>query len=916
MKKIFTLITLLIIVPLDAGSPVKIRMGIYLNNPKVFIDQNGHPAGFFIDITDEIARVNDFKIEYVTGFWSENLKKLERGEIDAMLDVSYNTDRASRFQLNRKFVIESWIQAFSKSDQRIYRISDLDGKRIAVMKDSVQHQYLVNELMKEFRLDCRIITVKGYADMAEAVQSGKADLFFGNRFYHFSSDRPDNIVPSPVIVRPQGLYYAFRKDFDRNIITEFDKALAEMQKNSGSVYYKAMNRWFNRDPEMLIPSWLKILFVVLPTVAALFALHMLVWNRRLRAAVKRETEKLVESEKKFEYMVKNSGDTFVIIGADGIQNYISPSSEKITGYTVDECRVPLEKLIHPDDIGHLMEVFSECIKRPDRTFQAQYRHVHKTKGWVHLEAVGQSYLDNPAINGIIVNVRDITERKKTDDDLMIFRESVENSTDAIGISTPDGHHYYQNRAMTELLGEVGDNPPVSVYVDRKKGEDIFRTIMSGGQWKGELKMYSRNREIKEIDLRAYASRDSSGKITALVGIHTDITDRKREEKEREILQVQLTQAQKMDSIGRLAGGVAHDFNNMLSVILNQAEIGLLKTPPEHPVYPRLQEIEKAAKRSANLTRQLLSFARKQAITPEILDLNDAIGKILTMLKRLIGEDIELAWIPCETIWPVKMDPTQIDQILANLCVNSRQAISDTGRIVIETKNVILDIFSSKDNPDLVPGEYVMLALSDNGSGMDAEIRSHLFEPFFTTKDIGKGTGLGLATIYGIVRQNRGLINVYSEPGIGTTFRIYLPRVEGTHEENLTVAAEKPFSKGQETILLVEDEPMIMEIAVSMLEEFGYKVLPAPSPEHALNMAAEYPEKIDLLLTDVIMPGMNGRELSIQILSMRNDLKVLYISGYTANVIVQHGVLDEGVHFIHKPFTMNDLARKVRETLDS
>jgi len=530
--------------------------------------------------------------------------------------------------------------------------------------------------------------------------------------------------------------------------------------------------------------------------------------------------------------------------------------------------------------------------------------------------VGQSYLDNPAINGIIVNVRDITERKKTDDDLMIFRESVENSTDAIGISTPDGHHYYQNRAMTELLGEVGDNPPVSVYVDRKKGEDIFRTIMSGGQWKGELKMYSRNREIKEIVLRAYASRDSSGKITALVGIHTDITDRKREEKEREILQVQLTQAQKMDSIGRLAGGVAHDFNNMLSVILNQAEIGLLKTPPEHPVYPRLQEIEKAAKRSANLTRQLLSFARKQAITPEILDLNDAIGKILTMLKRLIGEDIELAWIPCETIWPVKMDPTQIDQILANLCVNSRQAISDTGRIVIETKNVILDIFSSKDNPDLVPGEYVMLALSDNGSGMDAEIRSHLFEPFFTTKDIGKGTGLGLATIYGIVRQNRGLINVYSEPGIGTTFRIYLPRVEGTHEENLTVAAEKPFSKGQETILLVEDEPMIMEIAVSMLEEFGYKVLPAPSPEHALNMAAEYPEKIDLLLTDVIMPGMNGRELSIQILSMRNDLKVLYISSYTANVIVQHGVLDEGVHFIHKPFTMNDLARKVRETLDS
>jgi signal transduction histidine kinase/CheY-like chemotaxis protein len=429
-------------------------------------------------------------------------------------------------------------------------------------------------------------------------------------------------------------------------------------------------------------------------------------------------------------------------------------------------------------------------------------------------------------------------------------------------------------------------------------------------------MYSRDRQVRDIDLRSYACRNSSGKITALVGIHTDITDRKREEREKEILEAQLTQAQKMDSIGRLAGGVAHDFNNMLSVILNQAELGLLKTQPEHPVYPRLQEIEKAAKRSANLTRQLLSFARKQAITPEILDLNNTIEKIITMLKRLIGEDIELAWIPCDSVWPIKIDPTQIDQILANLCVNARQAINNTGRITIETKNVILDIFSSKDNPDLVPGEYVMLVISDNGSGMDAEIRSHLFEPFFTTKDVGKGTGLGLATVYGIVKQNGGIINVYSESEIGTTFRIYLPRNESEYSKDLTVVHDKQRYAGHETILLVEDEPMIMEIAVSMLEEFGYRVIPASAPADAIRIANEYPEKIDLLLTDVVMPVMNGRELSAEILSIRESLKVLFISGYTANVIAQHGVLDEGVHFIHKPFTMNDLAQKVRETLDS
>lgn len=916
MKKIILLIVFLLITPISAVPDVKIRTGIYNNNPKVFVDASGMPAGFFIDITNEIAQQNNFRIEYINGEWADNIRKLERGELDMLLDVSYTAERTQKFRLNKRFVIESWIQAFSKPSGRIYRIEELNGKRIAVIENSIQEQYLKNELIKEFRLDCTIIAVPGYREMITAVKSGKADLFFGDRFFYFSSERPDDIVPSPVVIRPQGLYYAFRRDFDQSVIDRFDSTLIVMQNSGNTAYYRAMNRWFNRDRELTVPLWLKIVILVLPSGAAFIALHMFVWNRRLRAAVKKETEKLFENERKFEYLIKNSGDTFVIIGADGIQRYISPTSERITGYTVDECKVPLNQLIHPDDLEHLLAVFNECIKHPERTFQVQYRHIHKTNGWVNLEAVGQSYLDDPAINGVIVNVRDITERKKIEDELMIFRESVENSTDAIGIATPDGIHYYQNKAMTELFGEVGSNPPESVFVDREKAGAIFRTLMSGGQWTGEIRMYSKERQVREVDLRAYATKDTGGKITALVGILTDITDRKREEKEKEILQAQLTQAQKMDSIGRLAGGVAHDFNNMLSVILNQAEIGLLRTPPEHPVYPRLQEIEKAAKRSANLTRQLLSFARKQAITPEILDLNETIEKIISMLKRLIGEDIELAWIPCDSIWSVKIDPTQIDQILANLCVNARQAITNTGRITIETKNVLLDIFSSKDNPDMVPGEYVMLAISDNGSGMDAEIRSHLFEPFFTTKDVGKGTGLGLATVYGIVKQNGGVINVYSEPDIGTTFRIYLPRIDSKSGEIQPAAADKQFLKGYETILLVEDEPMIMEIAVSMLEEFGYRVIPAPSPDQALSIAKEYPEKIDLLLTDVVMPGMNGRELSARILSIREGIKVLFISGYTANVIAQHGVLDEGVHFIHKPFTMSDLAVKVRETLDS
>ena len=632
--------------------------------------------------------------------------------------------------------------------------------------------------------------------------------------------------------------------------------------------------------------------------------------------MKLETEKLSENEKKFRLLVKNSGDILVILDAQGLRKYISSAAERITGFTTGELDVPFCQLVHPDDIAHFQAIWDECINNPGEMFQVQYRHIHKTKGWVYFETVVQSYLNDPAINGIILNTRDITERKKTEDELLIFKETVDNSTDAIGISRPDGRHYYQNRALTELLGDVGKYPPSTTYVDEQTGDEVFNTIMAGGQWIGEIKMYSKERKVLDIYLRAYANKDAAGNITALAGIHTNITERKRDEAEREKLQAQLTQAQKMESIGRLAGGIAHDFNNMLSVILNQAELGLLKTSPDEPVYSKFKEIEKAAKRSANLTRQLLSFARKQAVTPDIINLNDLIGRMLTMLRQIIGEDIEVMWVPGKDIWPIKIDPTQIDQVLTNLCVNARHAISGTGRITIETENTVIDSCSPDQNTEIIPGDYVSLSVNDNGCGMDKETRFHLFEPFFTTKDIGKGTGLGLATVYGIVKQNNGLINVYSEPGMGTTIRIYLPKNTGQNELSPPKKPGIPATSGHETILLVEDEPMIMEIATSMLGEFGYTVIPASSPNEAIRLSREFPEDIHLLLTDVIMPEMNGRELSEKILSIRSGIKILFISGYTANVIAQHGVLNEGVHFIHKPFTMNDLAVKVREALDS
>jgi PAS domain S-box-containing protein len=391
--------------------------------------------------------------------------------------------------------------------------------------------------------------------------------------------------------------------------------------------------------------------------------------------------------------------------------------------------------------------------------------------------------------------------------------------------------------------------------------------------------------------------------------------RKKAEAEKIKLEIQLLHAQKMESVGRLAGGVAHDFNNMLGVIIGHANLVLMDLEPGHPVQVNMGEIRKAAERSADLTRQLLAFARKQTVAPKVIDLNEAVDAIFLMLKRLIGEHIDLTWRPGAGLWPVRIDPSQIDQILANLCVNARDSIGEVGKISIETRNSSIDEGYCAQNAVFVPGEYVCLAVSDNGHGMDKETQAHIFEPFFTTKSVGEGTGLGLSTVYGAAKQNNGFINVYSEPGVGTTLTLYLPRYQGLPDAPRETPGARS-SVGEETILLVEDEPAILEVAAEILIRQGYRVLAASSPEEALRLAGQCGGAIALLLTDVVMPGMNGRELAKRLQSLYPHLKRLFMSGYTSDIIAHHGVLDEGVHFIQKPFTLAGLAAKVREVLDT
>ncbi len=391
---------------------------------------------------------------------------------------------------------------------------------------------------------------------------------------------------------------------------------------------------------------------------------------------------------------------------------------------------------------------------------------------------------------------------------------------------------------------------------------------------------------------------------------------KQESMKRRVLEGQLVQSQKMEAIGRLAGGVAHDFNNQLMVIINMSEMLLLRLPKGDPGHRQAQMIKEAGEKSAELTNQLLAFSRKQVIEPAVISLNNSLLELKRMLSRMIGEDIKLEIRLEDAPWPVLIDPTQVEQVIINLVVNARDAMPSGGLILLETKNLYLDQGYADSHAEIEPGEYLELSVSDTGIGMDRETISHIFEPFFTTKGKDKGTGLGLSMVYGIVKQAGGNIGVYSEPGSGTTFKVYLPRVREQIEDK-KIAAEKSVSlEGTETVLVVEDEELVLQSTLMVLSDHGYQVIKAANGEAALKYVQENDRDIDIMVTDVIMTGINGKDLALKMAEIRPAIKVLFVSGYADDVIVHHGVLERGTPFLQKPFNMNQLLLKLREILDS
>lgn len=646
----------------------------------------------------------------------------------------------------------------------------------------------------------------------------------------------------------------------------------------------------------------------------------------LRGAAQDITErKFIENAlKESKTFLDNLNDIAYMADTEGNVSWVNAAIEKIAGFPPEEVigKSFLPLFVKEDHVS-LIDVYKRTLGGESLANKLTF-----TSG----KTCYFTSLPRRNITGDIVGTfgiaRDITESQRAEEALRESEDRLRKAQEVAKIGSweydistgkvwgsEEAFRIYGIERKTEFLPL--DEVESSILDVKKVNQALVDLITKNEGYDIEFEISPKNREgiivIRSIAELVYDANGNPGKV---LGVIQDITNAKAEEDERIKLLGQLQQAQKMESVGRLAGGVAHDFNNMLGVILGHAEMIMEQLDPALPIYTDLEEIRKAAQRSAGLTRQLLAFARKQTMAPRVLDLNQILEGMLQMLRRLIGEDIDLAWRPGKDLAPVNMDPSQLDQMLVNLCVNSRDAIADVGKITIETGTAVFNDDYCSEHVGFVPGEFVLLAVSDDGCGMDQETQIQIFEPFFTTKEQGKGTGLGLATVYGIVKQNNGFINVYSEPDQGTTFRIYLPRHIGKPVQIREEGPAKPDTGGHETILLVEDEPTILRMTTTMLERLGYTVVAANTPAEAIRLAGEYAGYINLLMTDVVMPEMNGRDLAKNLLLLYPNLKRLFMSGYTANVIAHHGVLDKGVNFIQKPFSKKDLAVKVNEALNS
>lgn len=904
------------------NNEIKVVTSIY--KPFVFYE-DGKLVGVDIDLLDMICRTNNLKYTIQIVPFQTVLTMLKEGKADIGIGAIYVTEDRKRFMNFTSSYFKTGLVYIVRTDTKMdNNLFDISDKKIGVKRDATG-ETIARNLSKKFR-NLEIIPFESTEESLDALIDGRVDIVLNDYIntialmhdkYRGKFKIKRGFGELPMFITSDYIAIAINKQRP-DLLRYFDTTLQEIT-NSGM-----MKRILERWPDIhSIPNYRKFIVYGLLTIISSILLFISIF----RYYKNRQFRKLMyQSEQRYRAITEHSPDAVITADSNGSIILINKAVQNIFSYTEKDLIGKPITMLMPDTCKqeHIVG-FNRFIKTGKPFLIGKtYETIGKRKDGSEFPVeLSLSTWQVEHKRFFTAMVRDFTERKKIEERLIDsenrFRSVIESAPNPIVVHCNDGSIVLVNKRFTEITGyNLNNINTFKKFSEHAFPDPDYRNKMIE-KYKGLFETTTPIEYGEDINITC---SDGSTRIwniqsspignwnnkKSIICIARDVTEHRR-------LEEQFRQAQKLESIGRFTGGIAHDFNNYLTAIAGFSQIALMQIDSNHPLKQYLETILDSTEKASSLTKQLLAFSRRQVMQPEIVNLNTIINDMIKLINRIIGEDIQLRLYLDPKLWNIKVDPVQIEQVIMNLISNARDAMHDGGVLTIQTANALLDEEYAKKHISVIPGEYVMIAIEDTGVGMTEDVKAHIFEPFFTTKEIGKGTGLGLATVYGIVKQSSGNIWVYSEQGHGTTFKIYFPKIAEETTSYTIVEKTNVIPHGKETLLVVEDNKEVRSFILTVLKNIGYKVFEAQNGIEALSIFTEKKGKIDMIITDVVMPNLSGDKLAARIKDLYPNIKILYMSGYSDNIITEKGILKEGINYLQKPLNAVTLAQTIRRVLD-
>ncbi len=912
--------------PLQAGDRATqgaIRVGVFPFEPFNFLDKNGVAQGLNPDLLREIGREEGWTIEFVPGSWAEGLERLQREEIDLMVSVARTPERAEVMDYTYEPVAELWGQVFVRPEGRSSNITDLADRKVAVMRRDISGANFI-DTVERFGIRCDIREYATHGEVFAAVRAGEAEAGVAPQHFGLRHAREYDLVGSTILFSPFSIYFTSKKGRHHELLSHIDAHLSNWKKDKDSTYYQKLSQWMGGvGTGRTFPAWLISTFLAV-VLAAITLAGLAVYLKR---AVRLKTKELRESEANYRFILSAMEESLLVIDTLGTVMFANErAARNLTGLGPEEIAwESITELLPPDEGQQILASCLQAVETGQILVRETAVSLPSGDRWFFNRLVPLEY--GPCRTRAVLSISlDITERRQAEEAL---RQSEERFTLAMQAAS-DGlfdwdlatNAIYYSPGWKQMLGYRDDElaNDFSIWERLTHPEDVerswtmLREHLAGSRDRFVLEFRMRHKEGHWVDIlaRANAVFDPAGTPIRVIGTHVDVTERNRAAEERKQLQMQLIQAQKMEAIGTLAGGIAHDFNNMLSAILGYAEMAREDSPQGSTLAKCLEEILKAGNRAKHLVRQILTFSRQTETRPILVDSAAIVREAVGMLRPSLPATIAIRLITAPDALTVLIDPVQLHQIVVNLCTNAFHAMEEHGGdLTIDLDNSECGPDDLVEHPGVRPGRFVRLSVGDTGTGIAPEVRQRMFDPFFTTKETGKGTGMGLSTVHGIVKAAGGFITCDSEPGRGSIFRVLLPAIDGAPAP---ADSEQAAPVGRGRILLVDDEEMLAEMDKTMLERLGYEVTVQTASGEALALFERDPDQFDAVITDQTMPGLTGIDLSRRMLRLRPDLPIILCTGYS-NQVDEAQAKTFGIRgFAMKPLAMKELAARLHAVL--